>query len=147
MRRLTLGGQRQPKRTKGLRVLRLRRPTPQPEIPDPPHYFDKVLEFLRLHVISVGAEVTLGAGSPACNASALRRSLTEAQVAFRIARSQRRENGVVRATQIGSHTQLLQLLRKGLRLSSMRGTSEHQCSRQTRNHGSAFHNCPSCSVV
>ena len=59
---------------------------------------------------TVGGEPIAGCGSAAGNASALRRSLAEAQMALRIARTQPADDRVVQGTRIGSHAQLLQLL-------------------------------------
>jgi purine catabolism regulator len=76
-------------------------------INDPPASF---LTALSEAAETVGGDVIVGCGRPAGNASPLRRSVAEAQMALRIARTQPSDDRVVQGTQIGSHTQLLQLL-------------------------------------
>lgn len=58
---------------------------------------------------TVGADAVVGCGSAASGPSALRRSLAEAHVALRIARTQPADR-IVLGAEIGSHKQLLQLL-------------------------------------
>lgn len=59
---------------------------------------------------AVAGAFAIGAGGAATTASMLRRSLTEAEVAFQLARDQPHETNVVHGGQIGSHRQLLRLL-------------------------------------
>ncbi|MDX6630624.1 MAG: hypothetical protein QOH00_2870 [Gaiellales bacterium] len=74
---------------------------------DPPAGF---LRALAEAATTVGGEPIAGCGSPARDASSLRRSVAEAQMALRIARTQPADDRVVQGTRIGSHAQLLQML-------------------------------------